>query len=268
MGKLRLIWRFLNNDRLKEYDAIIQMAQKANYKIISLRDYSKSNYDTSKKIFILRHDVDRVSKGTREMFNIEQRNNVFSSFYFRNITLDPMFMKEIESYGSESSFHFESIADYIRMNPYIKDQTDLYRTDFKKRCLGILKANIDILRLLLDIPCITIASHGTIENRMVDTPNNVLTEDVAVYDYLGIKLEAYDKNLIDRACYISDSSMEINNGYRYGITPFEAIRNNEKFIIFLSHPNHWYYTYFQRAKKIIKILFFKSKDTLDMFRRI
>lgn len=220
------------------------------------------------KILVLRHDIDYISKATEEMFNIEKKHKVFSSFYFRNSTLEPVLIKKIESYGSEASFHFESIADYIKMNRHIKSQGDLYETDFKSRCLKILKANLDMIRLLLNVPCITIASHGAKENVMVGTANNVLTEDIVTYNYLGIKIEAYNKELIDRACYISDCSMEVNNGYRYNITPREAIENNEKFIIFLTHPSHWYYNHFQIVKKIIKVLFLKLKIGPDVFNRI
>ena len=75
-----------------------------------------NNYNKSKKLFILRHDVDHFSDGTRMMFEIEKNYKVKSSFYFRNSTFNPSLMKEIEAYGSEASLHFEPIADIVKAN--------------------------------------------------------------------------------------------------------------------------------------------------------
>ena len=212
--------------------------------------------------------MDHFSNGTRMMFEIEKKYGVTSSFYFRNSTFEPKLMKEIESYGSESSLHFEPIADFVKANN-IKNRDDLFKRDFKDRCLKLLKSNIDRFRLLLDIPCITIASHGAYENRLVATPNNYLTEDISTYEYLGIKLEAYNKDLLDKVtCYISDAPIEENSGYKYGVTPLEAIKANEKFIMFLSHPNHWHYSLWKQFKKLVKVVIRKPVDTQVKFKRI
>jgi len=141
--------------------------------------------------------------------------------------------------------------------------------DWQERCLDILKCDIERFRKLLDIPCVTIASHGEYENTLVQTPNNYLTEDTDTYEYLGIKLEAYNKEFIENiACYISDVPVEINNGYRYGVTPFEAIEKNEKIILFLTHPNHWHYSLWNQFKKLVKVLMKGSINKKENFKRI
>lgn len=142
--------------------------------------------------------------------------------------------------------------------------------NWKERCLEILKCDIEWLRKLLNLPCITIASHGAPENRMLGISNNYLTEDKRVYDYLEIKLEAYNREFIENivTCYISDCPVEINYGYRYGITPFEAIEKGEKCILFLTHPNHWFYDWRKRCRKITKSLLFGHKKENQVFRRI
>lgn len=178
-------------------------------------------------------------------------------------------MKEIEAYGSESSLHFEPIADFVKANPSIKNKEDLFKTDFQERCLKVLKANLERFRLLCDIPCVTIASHGERENTLVATPNNFLTEDLSTYDYLGIKLEAYNQEMISKVtCYISDVPIEINNGFRYGIHPLEAIEKSEQFIMFLSHPNHWHYSKWKQFKKLIKVLILKPINKNESFKRV
>ena len=269
MNRINLFIKYLKNDRIKEYEEIIKLALKNNYEVISLRDYVEGKYyNKDKKLLVLRHDVDHFSNGTRMMFEIEKKYGVTSSFYFRNSTFEPKLMKEIESYGSESSLHFETIADFVKAND-IKNKDELFKTDFKDRCLKLLKLNIEKFRLLLDIPCVTIASHGEYENLLVDTPNNYLTEDVSTYEYLGIKLEAYNKDLLNKVtCYISDVPIEENGGYRYGTTPFEAIRSGEKFIMFLSHPNHWHYSRYRQFKKLIKVIIYGQKNKKENFKRI
>ena len=269
MNRFHLFIKYFYNNRISEYENILQKAKKNGYQIISLRDYIEKKYNISSKLFILRHDVDHYSTGTTMMFNIEKKYGVTSSFYFRNSTYEPKLMKEIEHYGSESSLHFEPIADFVKANPAIKNRDDLFQTDFEDRCLTILKSNLDRFRLLLDIPCVTIASHGEYENSLVETPNNYLTENIDTYKYLNIKLEAYNKEMIEKiTCYISDVPLEINSGYKYGVTPFEAIENNEQFIMFLSHPNHWHYSKWKQFKKLVKVLIQKPIEQKMSFKRI
>ena len=269
MSRLKLFIRYLKNDRIKEYEEIIKLAKEKDYEVISLRDYIEEKYDTSKKLFILRHDVDHFSSGTKMMFEVEKKYGVKSSFYFRNSTFEPKLMNSIEEYGSEVSLHFEPIADFVKANG-IKNKEELYSfKNWEQRCLNILKANLDRFRNLLDIPCLTIASHGEYENSLVETPNNYLTEDTKTYNFLGIKLEAYNKQMIEKVtCYISDVPIEINSGYRYGTTPFEAIQKGERFIIFLTHPNHWHYSLWKQFKKLIKVIIKKPINKKESFKRV
>jgi len=269
MYRLKLFVKYLQNNRIAEYDNIVKTAVKKEYQVISLRDYIEEKYNKTKKLFILRHDIDHFSDGTKMIFEVEKKYGVTSSFYFRNSTYESKLMKEIEAYGSEASLHFEPIADYIKANPSIRNKEDLFESDFEEKCLEILKSNLNRFRLLLDIPCITIASHGEYENSLVDTPNNYLTEDIDSYEYLNIKLEAYNKNMIEKVtCYISDVPIEINDGYNYGISPIKAIENNENFIMFLSHPNHWYYSRWKQFKKLVKVIIKNPITKKKSFRRI
>jgi hypothetical protein len=203
------------------------------------------------------------------MFEVEKKYSVHSSFYFRNSTFNPSLMKEIEKYGSEASLHFEPIADFVKANN-IKNKEELYDIkDWQEICLDLLKCNIDRFRKLLGIPCITIASHGEYENSLVQTPNNYLTENISTYEYLDIKLEAYNKSMIEKVtAYVSDVPQEITDGYKYGITPFEAIEKNEEFIMFLSHPNHWHYSPWKQFKKLVKTIIRKQDMQITKFKRI
>ncbi len=269
MSRLTLFIKYFKNSRVNEYEKIIQEALVKDYEVISLRDYIEEKYNKNKKLLVLRHDVDHFSDGTKMMLHIEKKYGVKSSFYFRNSTFEPVLMKDIEAYGSESSLHFEPIADFVKVNGIQSREELISFKDWDKRCLHILKANLEKFRNLLDIPCVTIASHGEYENSLVNTANNYLTENVNVYAYLNIQLEAYNKEMINKVtCYISDVPMEMNNGYKYGITPLEAIEKEENFIMFLSHPNHWHYNKWKQFKKLVKVVLYGDKITKNSFKRI
>ena len=260
---------YIKNNRIREYEIILDKARSSNYEIISLLDYVNHNFDQSKNILLLRHDIDHVSFGANLMFELEKKYSAHSSFYFRNSTIDEKLIQEIAEYGSEVSLHFETIADFVKQHK-ITTKDELYKTNFKQECLHDLKLNLDYFRNKFKLPCLTIASHGEYENALVQTSNNVLTEDTASYAYLGIKLEAYDKNFIENVvtAYISDCPIEYNEGYRYGITPMEAMNNNEKFICFLSHPNHWHYNFYNQCRKILKTMIKKPIKKYENFKRV
>jgi hypothetical protein len=269
MNRIKLFIDYLKNNRIQEYDNIIKNALNNNYEVISLRNYVEEKFNKTKKLLVLRHDVDHFSDGTKLMFEVERKYNVTSSFYFRNSTYESKLMKDIEEYGNEASLHFEPIADFVKANN-IKNQKELHNSEnWEQKCLDILKANLIRYRNLLGIPCSTIASHGEYENSLVQTPNNYLTEDVKRYEYLDIKIEAYNKNMIKKVtCYISDVPIEENGGYRYGLTPIEAINRDEQFIMFLSHPNHWHYSLWKQFKKLVKIIIRKPVVSKQTFKRI
>jgi len=268
MNRFQIIIKYIKNSRILEYEEIINFAFKNNYELISLRDYVNGNFNKNRKLFILRHDVDRKSNGVRLMFEIEKKYGAKASYYFRNSTFQGNFMKEIEQYGSEASLHFETIADFAKVN-CINTKEELLKYKYFDRCLKILKADIERFRYLLDLPCITIASHGEEENRKLGIPNNILTEDENVYASLGIKLEAYNQKFIEKVeCYISDTVMEINDGYIYNLHPIEALNKDYKNILFLTHPNHWCYSFSKRIKKVLKMLINKPQKKNKNFKRI
>ena len=65
MNRIKLFIKYFKNDRIKEYEEIIKLALENNYEVISLRDYVEEKYNKNKKLFVLRHDVDHFSNGTK-----------------------------------------------------------------------------------------------------------------------------------------------------------------------------------------------------------
>ncbi|MCK4360747.1 MAG: hypothetical protein KAV70_03300, partial [Bacteroidales bacterium] len=68
--------------------------------------------------------------------------------------------------------------------------------------------------------------------------------------------------------YISDTVIEVNGGFRYGKQPITVIEKGVSTILFLSHPNHWYYNRRQIFKKIIKVMVYGNSFYNDKFKRI
>lgn len=184
LERLKILRRYIQNNRIAEYEDILAKARDHGYQMLTLENYAKGDYDKGKKVLLLRHDVDHISPGTRAMLNAEQK------------------------YGEE-------------------------------------------------------------ENGMVGVSNNYLTDDDSVYGDLGIVLESYQQKFIESmGIYISDTVMEYNGGYRYGITPQEAIADGISPILFLSHPNHWKYTHRGQFRKIVKSIIKSPIRTKENFKRI
>lgn len=268
MGQLEVLGRYIKNNRINEYEDILNDAYKHGYQMISLEKHVNGKYDKEKKVMILRHDVDHISPGTREMFMAEQKYGANASYYFRWSTAEYQLMQDIASAGGEASLHFETIANFLRRQKgrkYSKEDI-LSRKNF---FINLLKNELALFRAYYDVPCQTLASHGAEENGWVGVSNNFLTDDDSVYGELGIILEAYQKQLIDSmGIYISDAVMEYNDGYRYGKTPQEAIAEGISPILFLSHPNHWKYTSRGQFRKIVKSIIKRPIRTKESFKRI
>ena len=48
--RIQLLLRYLSNNRIKEYEKIIEEAINNNYQVISLRDYSEYKFNESEKV--------------------------------------------------------------------------------------------------------------------------------------------------------------------------------------------------------------------------
>jgi hypothetical protein len=267
-GRLDLLFRYLRNDRCKEYAYIIQTALEKGYQVVSVRDSIKLLENNCPKLMTLRHDVDHISSGTKAMFDIEQQYGVTASYYFRHSTFDISLIRAIEASGSEASLHYETIADYVKAWQ-IHTKAELEQTNYREDCLKLLQADLERFRILTGAPCLTIASHGKAINHDLETPNNILTEDSRVYAHLGIELEVYNKAYLEKYDdYISDTVMEINEGYHYGHSPLEAMPMGKQRIMFLSHPNHWQYDYKGQIRKSIKSVLKDPITVKEQFRRL
>lgn len=167
--------------------------------------------------------------------------------------------------GFEVGLHYETIADIIRERNYTsKEQIDMNyaRNRFKE----------DIKRFEDNIghKIVSCCSHGAPENIKLGISNNFLTEGVkmSIYD---LHFEAYDKIMYDNDidCHIMDNSLMFNYGFSYRDNPINAVEHGLQNILFLSHPNHWYFTTPNQIKKLAGLFLGAAKfDTNRVFKRM
>ncbi len=227
---------YLMPSRLGLYDSFVRKALESGYTQTSVRNYFKSIHDNenlNKKIIVHRHDIDTDVRTAKKIFEIEKKHNIKSSFYFRIATLDYAFMRQIEDYGSEASYHYEEIATFAKKR-HIKDPAEIRRRLSEIRNEFFI--NFNSIERQLGIKMITVASHGDFANRQLKLINHEILNDPELRQRCGIECESYDKFLLNNFdIYICDRPYPQNY---YPISPFEAIGQHNR-ICLLTHPEQW-----------------------------
>ncbi|QYF93520.1 hypothetical protein KY495_23165 [Massilia sp. PAMC28688] len=224
---------YLMPSRMGIYEALIEQARDAGYRQLSVRDFVNEPAGEGLRTLVHRHDIDSDLRTAAKMFAIEAKHGIKASYYFRLSTLDIGFMREIESYGSEASYHFEEVADFAKRH-HIKD-ADVVRTRFP-----IIRAqfrqNLERIERALGRKLVTVASHGDFANRRLQVINNEILDDQAFRARCGIACEAYDAALLSRFdMYISDRPHPL---YYHPMPPAAAF-GRYRSICLLTHPVQW-----------------------------
>jgi hypothetical protein len=142
-------------------------------------------------------------------------------------------MKEIETFGSEASYHFEEIASFCKRNKITTKSEALSKIEkIKEEFIFNFKQLESDLGYKLE----TVASHGDFVNRKLKLINNEITNDTLVRKQLNISCEAYDEFLHDSFdAYISDKPHPI---YYSPENIFDVI-GKANVICMLTHPRQW-----------------------------
>lgn len=238
-----------DNDRMYYYDLYIKLAKAKGYIVTSYIDYLEHYKGTDKKVLILRHDIDDAGPGTQIMFDIERKEGVKATYYFRWCTFDLNLINEIHNAGFEVGLHYETIANYCEDH-----HTRKIGSAEIAICRENLKTEIKDFKEKTGINIQTISSHGNPINREIHMPNNVLLQGQNYSDY-GIVSETYDREILKNEIksYICDNDLLKNDGFSYRANPIDSIMQNKQVIEFLSHPTHWYYTAYQRSQMHLAI---------------
>jgi len=219
--------------RLPAYEQLICAGKDAGFVQTSVRNFFDAihaGHPGISKFIVHRHDIDTDLRTTRKLFEIEKRQGVKSSYYFRLSTLDFRLMREIEEYGSEASYHYEEIASFakkfkIKDPALIRSRLPEIRSMFQKNFFWLEKQ--------LGIKMRTVASHGDFANRILKLNNNEILADKQLREECGIECEAYDPEFLSHVdIYIADRPPP---QYYYPISPFKGI-DQYKRICLLTHP--------------------------------
>lgn len=239
----RIYSDYFMKNRYDEYDKLLNELLKQNFKFIKICDFYKFDSNEEKKVF-LRHDIDNDVHIAKELFKLEKKHNIHSTYYFRWSTMEYKFIKELENYGNEIGYHYEEISTYAKKN-HIKNKKQIYN-------------NIDLLRNILikntkkfekesGVKVQSICSHGDWINRKLNISNIELSNQI-VKKSLNIKIEAYD---IEKGLDFRISDRQFPDCW-YPSTPFEYIRNrNNKIGLILVHPRRWNSSFLSRLREDI-----------------
>lgn len=237
------------NNRLNYYDLYIKLAKKKGYVVTTYYDYLTKYKNTKQKVLILRHDIDIASPGTLKMLEIEIKNHVKATYYFRWVTFDKSIIDQVIKAGGEVGLHYETLATYCIKNNknYVTNQDII-------NCRPLLKQEIKDFKAKSGVDIKTIASHGNPVNRAIGIPNYVILDGQKYSDY-GVMGETYDKDIIKNyiKSYICDNELTTNLGFSYSTNPIDSIDKNMGVIEFLSHPNHWYFDILKRARLYLEV---------------
>lgn len=232
----RFYGNYLMPSRLQYYEELLRRGAHAGYVQTSIRAFFRSIADSDfseRKVIVHRHDVDSDVRTARKIFAIEKRHGVHSTFYFRLSTLDFPFMREIDEYGSEASYHYEEIATFAKRNN-IRSAVDINAKLGEIR-LNFLH-NFDYVQHELRGKLSTVASHGDFVNRQLAIPNTEVLNDEELRKRCGIECESYDRSLLEKFdIYITDRP---HPEYFHPISPLCAIGLHKKICI-LTHPIQW-----------------------------
>lgn len=234
--KNRIYSDYFMPSRLQEYEEMVKKLCEHDYEFITFKAYCRqlnANRLKNRRYFINRHDIDTDVSTAKAFFEIEKKYNVKATYYFRLSTLDIDFMKELEAYGSEASYHFEEIAQFCKDN-HIKTKSEVFeQMDTIK---DIFCKNIATIEERLGIKIKTVCSHGDFVNRKLAITNNALLEDENLRKRCGIECETYDKKIMGSFdIYIADRPYP----QLYFPRPVFEYIGKKNIICMLTHPRQW-----------------------------
>ena len=229
---------YFKQSRLDGYRNILLEARSLGYCMVGIRDFYnilKSGGKKDLRYLVNRHDIDTSPMVARKMFDIEK--DVYgrcgsATYYFRKKTVDKNLIAEIDAYGYETGFHYETIADYAKdKNIYRKEEILLKLPEIRRIFIDDLKS----FRAETGSESCTVSSHGDFVNNFLQIENKAILADSYTREQAEILLEAYDEivnvpvqeRFADQKL-LSDFSRETIN----------AIKREVDVVMILTHPRN------------------------------
>ncbi len=182
---------FMKN-RFGEYEDMLRAFLEEGYIFLPICEYGDAK--NMEKVVFIRHDIDSEPAVARKFFEIEKKLHIRSTYYFRLSTLDGALMQAIETYGSETGYHYEELATYAKQQ-HIKDQAII--EEHIPEIQNIVLENVRKIETQTGLKIRSMSSHGDFANRKLGIMNKALLTEKFI-DRLGIVCEAYDmENILD-----------------------------------------------------------------------
>ena len=221
---------------LKIYRGLLESSIDGGYRLTSFEDYLE-NKNTDSKIFILRHDVDKLPGHSLLTARLQHELGVKGTYYFRIVkeSFHPAVIEKIAALGHEIGYHYEDVA--------------LQRGDLEK-AYEKFREHLSWIRKYY--PVKTVCMHGSPlskwDNRLLWKKYN--------YRDLGIIGEPYLDVDFNKVLYITDTGRswnksevsvrdKVNTSFRFSFASTKDIINHFRkgllpdHIMQNIHPQRW-----------------------------
>ena len=201
--------------KFSSYENCLSFALEENYNFVNL----SNALDSDGKSILLRHDIDFSLDHALKFAEIEKSLNIQATYFVRTHCRyynalsysSKEILNKLESMGHIIGLHFEE--DYYT-------EENLYES---------MQLEKTILDSLLHNPLKHIAPHEPTRTNRMEYDINKLAE-------VGIDFQAYDKKILEKYKYISDSSGKFKDGF----LEEHLVKNKETYLYVLTHPVWWY----------------------------
>jgi hypothetical protein len=232
----RLYCDYARRERLDDFRALVRRTRELGYETLTLSAFARlveaGELGSHQRILLLRHDVDSDVARARRMWEIERAADVVGTYFFRRMTWNVAFMRELAAAGCEVGYHYEELATLVKARGAA--------TAAEARALLVparerLRTTLAELRADSGLALDALASHGDFANRRVDVSNVELLGDAAFRAELGVRLEAYDiEPHVD-----ARASDDACPGAWRPVDPTQALERGERVVEVLVHPRAW-----------------------------
>jgi len=228
------------------FQLLLEAFQVHNYQVQPFGDFIES---PGSPVVILRHDVDRRPENALVMAQIEKKQGIRASYYFRikNKSYDEAIIKAIAAMGHEIGYHYEDMVTA------------------KGECKKALKAfeeNLEKFRELY--PVKTMCMHGSPLSKW---DNRKIWEEYNYKDF-GIIGDPYYDLHFSKVLYLTDTGRcwngekmsirdWVESNFNFNIrTSFDLIEflGNNRLpgqIMINIHPQRWHNAYFPWGKELV-----------------
>jgi hypothetical protein len=232
----RIYRDYLQPDRLAAFRGFLGQALDAGYETVTLSAFAALVSDgdpaPSRRVLLVRHDVDSDVPRARRMRDIERGLGTVGTYFFRRATWDMAFMRELQDEGCDVGYHYEELATLVKERGATRpSEARALIAPARER----LRAALAELRAGSGLALDVLAAHGDFANRAVGVSNVELLDDAAFRAEIGARLEAYDveEHVDVRA---SDNAWP---GYWEPEDPAAALARGAPVIEVLVHPRAW-----------------------------